>query len=127
MKIPKNKYDLTISKIKKLQVGDRSKINQKNGFWRNDAISAWCISKSVGNSEFCDENSFWIGFYDVDAKAYAGKFRISLDSHGGMCSYVFNKFFQKKDIAGKDDFEIQKIFLEEVTKLIDKGILVPAD
>lgn len=117
-----NKYNLTVSKIKKLKIGDRSKINRKNGFWRNDVIKAWCISKSVGQEDL--KNSFWLGFYDEDAPAYAGKFRISVDSYDGMCNYIFNQFFQEKDIECPEDLKIQKMLLDEVTRLIDEGILV---
>jgi len=37
-----NKYDLTMAKIRKLKITDRSQIG-KPLFWRNDVIGAWCI------------------------------------------------------------------------------------
>ena len=42
-----NKYDLDMKKVRKLRVGDESKIH-KPLFWRNDVINAWCISGAVG-------------------------------------------------------------------------------
>jgi len=38
----KNKYNLTMAKIRKLKIVDRSKVG-KPLFWRNDVIGAWCI------------------------------------------------------------------------------------
>lgn len=45
----KNKYKLTISKIKKLKVGNREKIC-KPLFWRNEVIGAWCISGTTAKN-----------------------------------------------------------------------------
>lgn len=120
-----NKYDLTMAKIRKLKVVDRTKVC-KPLFWRNDAISAWCIVGAAGSEmdiRFGTDNEFWIGIYDDNAKAYAGKLRVHLTSYGGMCSYKFNQFFREKDIQCDNDLRIQEKFLSKINELIDLGIL----
>lgn len=123
----KNKYKLTISKIKKLKVGNREKIC-KPLFWRNEVIGAWCISgttaKNSKDVKYGTENEFWMGIYDEDAKAYKGKFRFDFSTYGGMCGYVFEKFFDPSEMDNDLDFEIQEKFLEKINQLIDEGILV---
>lgn len=118
-----NKYNLTMKQIKNLKIGNRELIKEPL-FWRNNVISAWCICASVGNADFCDETSYWIGIYDEDAKAYKGKVRFNFSTYGGMCGYEFNTFFNPRTIENIDDFDIQKLFLEKINTLIDKGILV---
>lgn len=120
-----NKYNLTMAKIRRLKIADRSKVCEPL-FWRNDVIGAWCICGSSGNDmdrRFATNNEFWISIYDLNAKAYAGKFRVSLSSYGGMCGYKFNKFFDVKDIDNEQDLEIQEKFLAKINELIDCGIL----
>lgn len=121
----KNKYNLTIPQIRKLVIKDRSQVCAPL-FWRNNVISAWCISGHAGTKadvNFCTDNEFFIGIYDQDAPAYAGKFRVSFDCYGGMCGYRFNKFFQPADIECENDLLIQERFLEKINELLDKGIL----
>ena len=123
-KIP-NKYNLTVPKVRKLLVKDRNKISAPL-FWRNNVINAWCISESIGSDadrEFGTDSSFWIGIYDEDASAYAGKFRISFETYGGMCSYNFTNFYSKKSIKNPQDLRLQERFLEVINHLIDEGIL----
>ena len=115
----KNKYHLTVEDIKHLKILDRTKITSPL-FWRNDAISAWCISRSV-ESDF-DSDSFWIGVYDDNAKVYAGKVRVSFDSYDGMCGYNFNKFYNLDDIDNWMDYKIQEEALDAINQLIDDGI-----
>lgn len=125
----KNVYNLTISKIKKLKVGNRSGICEPI-FWRNDVIQAWCISAVFGGKEAlaaCDEDSYWLGIYDEDAKAYKSKFRFYFTSYGGMCGYEFEKFFKPEDIENEMDLELQEGFLAKINELIDLGILVIPD
>lgn len=72
----KNKYDLTLSQIKKLCIADRSTIKEKP-FWRNEQICAWCLSGHAGtrdDEKFGTDDEYWMGFYDEDAPSYAGKF-----------------------------------------------------
>ena len=111
-----NKYNLTMAKIRRLKIADRSKVCEPL-FWRNDVIGAWCICGSSGDDmdrRFATNNEFWIGIYDLNAKAYAGKFRVHLSSCGGMCGYTFNKFYQQKDIDNEQDLEIQEKFLAKI-------------
>lgn len=127
MRNPKvdNKYNLTMSKIRKLKITDTSQIG-KPLFWRNDFIGAWCIVGSAGSDmdvRFGTDNEFWIGIYDDNAKAYAGKLRVHLTSYGGMCEYKFNQFFREKDIKDDNDLLIQEKFLSKINELIDLGIL----
>lgn len=124
-----NKYNLTINKLKKYKVVDRTYVGLPF-FWRNNVIQAWCITGSAGtksDEEFGTNNEFWIGIYDEDAKAYAGKFRCDFTSYGGMCSYKFNQFFNEKDIECENDLRIQEMFLEKINMLIDSGIIAPGD
>lgn len=101
---------------------------QKQPFWRNDIIDAWCLSettaKNAKDEEFGCYNSYWIGFYDEDAKAYKGKIRLSCSSYGDMCHYNFNTFYNEKDITSKLDLEIQEKLLERINWLIDEGIIM---
>lgn len=53
-----NKYNLTLKTARKLEVGDESKICEPL-FWRNNAVNAWCISRSIGTDadrKFCNDN-----------------------------------------------------------------------
>ena len=120
----KNKYNLTIADIKKLEIGDRSRFEADPRFWRNNVIDAWCMTKSIGNEAFCDNTEYWMGFYDLDCKRYPGKFRFAFTTYGGMCGYSFQKFFQPKDIDREDDLRIQELFLDAINNLLDDGILV---
>lgn len=121
----KNKYNLTIPQIRKLVIKDRSQVCFPL-FWRNDVISAWCISGHAGSKadeRFSTDNEYWIGIYDEDSKAYKGKFRFEFSTYGGMCGYRFEKFFQPADIECENDLLIQERFLEKINELLDKGIL----
>lgn len=127
MRKPKvdNKYNLTMTKIRKFKIADRGQIG-KPLFWRNDVIGAWCIVGAAGSDmdvRFGTDNEFWIGIYDDNAKAYVGKLRVHLTSYGGMCGYEFNQFFREKDIKDDNDLLIQEKFLSKINELIDLGIL----
>ena len=123
-KVP-NKYDLTPEKIRGLKF-DRSKIGEPV-FWRNNVISAWCITRDTAKDKndymFGTYDSFWLGIYDDDAEAYAGKLRFYFDSYGGMCSYEFKKFYNYSEIEYELDLEIQEMALEVLNQLIDDGVL----
>ena len=124
-----NKYKLNIAKIKKLKIGNRELLCEPL-FWRNNVINAWCISGSAGSNadhRFGTDNGYWIGIYDEDAKAYAGKFRFDFSTYGSMCGYEFNSFYQPKDIDNENDLRIQELFLEKINYLIDNGILMICD
>lgn len=121
----KNKYNLTPQNIKKLKF-NRAQIGEPL-FWRNNVINAWCITKTtIRNSkdaEFGTYNEFWLGIYDDDAKAYAGKLRVSFSAYGGMCKYEFKKFFDPSEIENELDLQIQEQAISVLNELIDKQIL----
>lgn len=115
----KNKYKLTPASVKKLKV-NREKLNKENGFWRNNVIEAWCISKTIGKF---DDASFWLGIYDETAKAYAGKIRLYFTVMGGMCKYNINKFFDFSEIENEFDLQIQEECMKVLNRLLDEDIL----
>lgn len=123
----KNKYNLTMKKINNLKIGDESKICEPL-FWRNNVVSAWCISKDIGtdaDKRYGTDNSFWIGIYD---EPYYGKrFHVKCYSFGGMCGYNFKKFYDEKEIENEIDLQTQEELLKTVNHLIDEGILVMED
>ena len=121
-----NIYNLTIPMIRQLRV-DRSKVGEP-WFWRNNVISAWCLSgstaKCAADDEFGTTDEYWLGVYDEDAKAYAGKIRVSFSTYGGMCGYNFKEFYNPKDIENELDLEIQEKFLKVMNDLIERGIFM---
>ncbi len=125
----KNKYNLTMKDIRNLQINDRTQLKEPL-FWRNHVVKAWCISKTTIKNQYDDMygtyNSFWIGIFDENCDRKV-KFRVNVDSHGGMCSYNFKKFFDYKEIECDMDLEIQEKLLETVNQLIDMGILVKGE
>ena len=116
----KNKYNLKFADIRKLKVGDKTKICEPL-FWRNNVINAWCIlgstAKTKADKRYSTYNEFWIGIYDN------GKIRANCYSFGGMCGYNFKNFFDYKDIENESDLEIQEMLLNKINYLIDEGIL----
>ena len=128
MRKPKveNKYNLKPKDIQKAVILDYDKLHQPP-FWRNDVIGAWCLSettiKNAKDDEFGCYNEYWIGFYDRDAKSYAGKIRLKCYAYGGMCGYNFNTFFNPKDIDCEIDLEIQEKLLSRMNWLIDEGVI----
>lgn len=125
-----NKYNLTPALIRKLRV-NRTMIQQKP-FWRNNVISAWCLSgTTIGNTadnKYGTYNDYWLGVYDEDAKTYAGKIRVTFSAYGGMCDYRFKKFYDPKDIENELDLRVQEMFLAVMNRLIDGGVfLLPQD
>lgn len=126
MKIPEeyknlNKYGLTPKTIRNL-IPDRDKI-QKKPFWRNNVVSAWCLSGNTIHSAKDDRygtyDEYWLGVYDEDAKSYAGKVRFHLSSYGGMCGYNISGFLKPGEIENRDDLEIQVNFLKRINQLVD--------
>lgn len=123
----KNKYNLTMSDVKKLKVNNEMRYKLKGPmFWRNEGIKAWCISKSFGSKkdiEFCTNNDFWIGIYDIDAPVKV-KFRVTCSSYGGMRGYNFKNFFDYSEIENELDLQTQEGLLETINFLIDEKILI---
>ena len=128
MRKPKveNKYNLKPKDIQKAVILDYDKLH-KSTFLRNDVVQAWCLSETTIKNREDDEygcyNEYWIGFYDKDAKSYAGKIRLSCSAYGGMCSYNFKKFFNPKEINCEIDLEIQEKLLKRINWLIDERII----
>lgn len=118
----KNKYKLKPSDIRKMIILKKDRLREYP-FWRNDVIHAWCLSDSAGNGYFDAMNEYWIGFYDEDADAYAGKARFFCTCMEGMCNYKFNTFFNTSDIDTLADLEIQEKLLSRINWLIDEGIV----
>ena len=114
-----NKYNLTIAKLKKYKILNRDLIKEPL-FWRNNIINAWCINKIIGTNDdryFGTDSEYWIGIYDNN------KFKFNFSSYGGMCDYVFSKFFKQEDIENYNDLKVQVEFLKEINELIDLGII----
>jgi len=114
----KNKYEITVADIKKCKF-DKHKLElNKSKLWRNDIISAWCQTGVTDGGFYSGEDSYWLGLYDN------GKVDINFSSYEGMCGYVFNEFGKSEDIENKYDLQIQEMALNNITKLIDIGVLI---
>ena len=120
-----NKYNITPKDLRRVKVINRTKI-QTPPFWRNDVIKAWCLTdttiKDSRDEVFCTYNSYWIGIYDEDSP-HKNKFAYTVSSYGGMCSYVFDKFFDPTEIEHEIDLEIQEKFLATINWLLDEKII----
>lgn len=119
----KNKYNLKPKDIEKATIIDCKRLMQPP-FWRNDVVSAWCLSGGAGNGFYggC-MNDYWIGFYDKNAERYAGKIRLTCSAMEGMCNYNFRKFFDYKEIENEVDLELQEKLLNTINWLIDEKII----
>ena len=118
-----NKYNLKPKDIQKATILDYDRLHQEP-FWRNDVVGAWCLSGGSGKGYYGGfMNSFWIGFYDEDAKSYAGKIRLDCSAYEDMCSYNFKKFFDYNEIEREIDLELQEKLLEKINWMIDEKII----
>lgn len=118
-----NKYNLKPADIRRAVVLDEERLHEKP-FWRNNIIQAWCLTGGVGKGFYGEYvNDYWIGFYDKDAKAYAGKIRYYTCCYDGICSYNFKTFFNEKDIENDYDLQIQEALLTKINWLIDEKII----
>lgn len=125
MRKPKveNKYNLKPKDIQKATILDYERLKQPP-FWRNNVVNAWCLSGGSGKGYYGDwMNSYWIGFYDADAKEYAGEIRLSCNAMEDMCNYNFKKFFDYSEIEYEVDLELQEKLLDRINWLIDEGII----
>lgn len=128
MRKPKveNKYNLKPKDIQHAKILNYDRLH-KPPFWRNNVVQAWCLSdntcKNAKDREYGCYNSYWIGFYDEDAKAYAGKIRLDCSTYGDMWSYNFKTFFNSKEIENELDLEIQEKLLSRINWLIDEKII----
>ncbi|MCM1500499.1 MAG: hypothetical protein NC124_18715, partial [Clostridium sp.] len=95
MRRPKveNKYNLKPKDIEKTTILDYERLLQPP-FWRNDVVQAWCLFGGSRKGYYGGWiNSYWIGFYDKDAKSYAGKIKLSCSAMEDMCNYNFKEFY----------------------------------
>ena len=119
----KNKYNLKPKDIENAIILDYERLKQPP-FWRNNVVGAWCLSDGSGKGYYSNHmNSYWIGFYDKDAKTYAGKIRLTCSAMEGMCNYNFKKFFDYKEIECEVDLELQEKLLDRINWLIDEKII----
>lgn len=119
----KNKYNLKPKDIQRADILDYERLKQ-SPFWRNDVIGAWCLSGGCGKGFFGDYiNTYWIGFYDNDAKYCAGKIRLDCASYEDMCGYEFKNFFDYAEIDTELDLELQEKLLDRINWLIDEKII----
>lgn len=118
-----NKYNLKPKDIEKAIVLKPEKL-QQDPFWRNNVVQAWCLSGGSGKGYYGDwMDSYWIGFYDKDAKEYAGKIRLDCSAMEDMCNYNFESFFNSDEINNEVDLELQEKLLERINWLIDEEII----
>ena len=125
MRKPKveNKYNLKPKDIQKAIIIDYERLRTPP-FWRNDIIGAWCLSEGVGKGYYGGfMDSYWIGFYDKDAKSYAGKIVLSCSSYEDMCGYDFKEFFNPDEMENEIDLELQEKLLSRMNWLFDEGII----
>lgn len=88
-----NKYNLKPKDIQKAIILDYDRLH-KPPFWRNNVVQAWCLLDGAGKGLYVNWiDSYWIGFYDNDAKAYAGKIRLSCSTMEDICNYNFERFY----------------------------------
>lgn len=122
----RNKYKIKPKDIERAIVIDKKRL-EKEPFWRNEGVQAYCLSdstiKNSKDSNFGTYNSYWIGFYDQDAKTHAGKIKLSCTAYGGMCSYNFKEFFNPNEIECDIDLEIQEKLLKRINWLIEEKII----
>ena len=125
MRKPKveNKYNLKPKDIEKATILDYKRLQQPP-FWRNNVVKAWCLSDGSGKGFYSNwMDSYWIGFYDKNAKTYAGKIRLRCSAMEDMCSYNFEKFFDYSEIEHEVDLELQEKLLDRINWLIDEKII----
>ena len=125
MRKPKveNKYNLKPKDIEKATVLDYERLKQPP-FWRNDVVKAWCLTDGSGKGYYGNwMDSYWIGFYDKNANAHAGKIRLTCSAMEDMCHYNFKKFFDYSEIEHEVDLELQEKLLDRINWLIDERII----
>lgn len=125
MRKPKieNKYNLKPKDIQRATILDFERLKQ-SPFWRNDVIGAWCLSGGSGKGFYGGYiNTYWIGFYDNDAKHYAGRIRLDCGSYEDMCGYEFKNFFDYTEIDTEIDLVLQEKLLDRINWLIDEKII----
>ena len=125
MRKPKilNKYNLKPKDIQKATILNYDRLHE-HPFWRNDVVQAWCLSDGSGRGLYGDWiDSYWIGFYDKNAKSHSGEIILQCSSYEDICNYNFDTFFDDNDIDNEFDLELQEKLLDRINWLIDEGII----
>ena len=118
-----NKYNLKPKDIEHAIVLNLQALHDKP-FWYNNVVKAWCLSGGSGKGLYGGyEYEYWIGFYDEDAPAHAGKIKVHCSSYEGMCTYKFKEFFNSKEISNLYELQLQQELLRVINKLIDSKII----
>lgn len=118
-----NKYNLKPKDIENAVILDYDRLHQ-SPFWRNDVVKAWCLTGGSGKGFYEGwMDSYWIGFYDKDAKEHAGEIRFYCTTYEEMCSYNFERFYDYAEIENEVDLELQEKLLERISWLIDEKII----
>ena len=117
-----NKYNLKPKDIEKATILDYERLKQ-SPFWRNNVVNAWCLSDGTGKGFYGYIDNYWIGFYDKNAKAYAGRIRLVCTSNEDMSSYNFKEFFNYNEIEYEFDLQLQEKLLSRINWLIDERII----
>ena len=119
----KNKYNLKPKDIQHATILNREALHDKP-FWRNDVVKAWCLSGGSGKGLYGGyECEYWIGFYDEDAPAHAGKIEMYCSSCEGMFTYKFKEFFDPNEIDNVFALELQKELLKTINWMLDAKII----
>ena len=118
-----NKYNLKPKDIQNAIVLNCEALHDKP-FWRNDVVKAWCLSGGSGKGLYGGyDYEYWIGFYDEDAPAYAGKIKMHCSCFEGMCSYTFKEFLNPYEIDNIYAAQLQEELLKTINWLIDSKII----
>ena len=118
----KNKYNLDISDIKHLQIVNKKEL-VFSPFERNEYTQCWeiskCTAKNDGELQNGKYNQFTLSIYDSSPD----EVKLDVISEGWTHLYIFEEFFNPKDIVTEMDLEIQEILLSMLNDLLDTNIL----
>lgn len=117
-KIP-NKYELTMRKVRRLEVFDEKALHEPP-FWRNDITKSYNFIISMPT---CRDAEIFICVYDKPFRQH--KVHVNVYYHDGMMEYKFNRFFDPYEIKDTIDLRVQERTLEALNELIDKGVFYP--
>lgn len=116
-----NKYNLTPSNIEKLKILNweelkkylRHKIVLKDGVWWEHFEGC-----NFDNDKYDDYSQFRIAFNEKSNKIICG-----FTTYFGCKDYIFNEFYNIKDIEQERDLYVQINTIKYLNMLLDKGIL----
>lgn len=116
-----NKYNIQPKDLERVEI--LTTPSPELGFWRNDVINAWCMSKTIGDADdrkYGSEADWWIGIYDKPLRKKS--FHYNFNCMGGMCSLTFDKFDDNQKFEHLEK-EVLISFIKTITKLIDENII----